>query len=105
MTQIVTTKTSANILGLSDWLKGFLVAIISSVLTVIYTSFSAGSLTFEYKSIALVAGTSGIGYLLKNGFSPAVTTITPPPGTVAGETVTVQIPAPGKTITETITKP
>jgi hypothetical protein len=100
--QIVTTSTSPATLGLSDFLKGLLLAVISAVLTVVATSLDAGSLTFNWKAIGLVAASTAVSYLIKNGFSAPQTTITPPPGTVAGSTVTIQIPEAGKKITESV---
>jgi len=100
--QVVTTSTSPTTLGLTDILKGLLLAVISAVLTVLENSLAQGSLTFNWKAIGLVAATTAVSYLLKNLFSAPQTTITPPPGSAAGSQVTVTIPAPGQKITQTV---
>ena len=56
-------------LNLADLGKGILIAILSSVLTVIYTTLQAGSLTFNWKEILTVALTSVVAYLIKNLFT------------------------------------
>jgi len=63
-------------LNTKDFVKGLVMTVVTSVLTVIYDSFSKGSLTFDWKQIALVGGTAGIGYLLKNLFTGSGTTTT-----------------------------
>lgn len=73
---MATTQTSSfGTLNWSDLLKGFVVAVLSSVLTTVYTSFQSGSLSFDWKAIGLVAGTSGLGYLIKNLLTPSQTVI------------------------------
>lgn len=72
-----TTTTSKKFaLNAQDLLKGLLVAVLSPVFTIMYTSFSAGSLTFDWKAIATTAGSAALGYLMKNLFTPAAT-VTP----------------------------
>lgn len=102
--QVVVTSTSAKLLGLSDFWKGLIVAIITAPLTIIYTSIQAGKFDIDWKAILLVAAAGLVSYLLKNLGSAPVTTITPAPGATAGESVTVKIPAPGQKITQTIDK-
>ncbi len=60
------TFSKLGTLKLNDWLKGFIVAIITAPLTIAYQSFSAGSLVFDRKAIAAAALTGAIAYLLKN---------------------------------------
>ena len=103
--EIITTSTSPKFLGTTDLWKGLLVAVISAVLTVIQNSIAGGTLTFNWKSIGLVALSTGVAYLLKNLFTPPQTTITPPPTATAGQEVTVKIPAPGQKITQTVNTP
>lgn len=99
---VVTTSTSPKTLGFLDLVKGLGLAVAMAVLTVLENSFTSGGLTFDWKNIGLIAGGTAITYLLKNLIQAPVTTITPPPGTVAGQSVTVQIPAPGKKITQVV---
>jgi hypothetical protein len=59
-------------LGKLNWLdlgKGLIVAILSSILTVIYTTLQAGGLTFNWKEILTVGLTSAVAYLIKNLFT------------------------------------
>lgn len=66
-------------LGLSDLLKGAIMAAIVPVLTVIQQSVTAGELIFNWKSIGIAAIAGFVGYLLKNlftdGTKEAVTTL------------------------------
>lgn len=55
-------------LNIKDFAKGLLVAVISAVLTVVYTSLQAGSLNFDWKVIATTALTAALAYLTKNVF-------------------------------------
>ncbi len=56
-------------LDTQDFLKGLVVAVIGSVLTIIETSLQSGSLHFDWKAIGAAAALSGISYLTKNFFS------------------------------------
>ncbi len=95
-TQVITTSTSKQFsVNGSDFWKGLIVAVISPVFTIILQSLNAGSLTFDWKAIGATALIGLLSYLSKNFFTPSATKITPPPN--ASE-VTVEIPAPGKTI-------
>lgn len=53
-------------LNTTDFLKGLVVAVLTSVLTIIYTSVQSGSLVFDWKTIATTALTSAIAYVSKN---------------------------------------
>lgn len=70
-----TTTSSQFSLNFTDLAKGLLLAVISAVLTTIETSLSAGSLTFDWKAIGIVAATTAVSYLAKNFFTPAQTVI------------------------------
>lgn len=56
-------------LDIKDLSKGLVMAVLSSVLTIIYSTVSAGSLSFDWKAIGMTAVTSGIAYLMKNLFT------------------------------------
>jgi len=56
-------------LSSEDFLKGLIVAIIGSVLTIIQTSLQAGDLKFDWKAILTTALLAGISYLTKNFFT------------------------------------
>ena len=53
-------------IDLNDLGKGLLIAVLTSVLTIIYSTVEAGSLAFDWNLIATTALTSALGYLLKN---------------------------------------
>lgn len=53
-------------LNTTDFLKGLVLAVLTSVLTIVYTSLQSGSLVFDWKAIATTALTSAIGYITKN---------------------------------------
>jgi hypothetical protein len=53
-------------LNIEDLLKGLILTVLTSVVTVIYNTVNAGSLTFDWHSIGITAITSGLAYLLKN---------------------------------------
>ena len=53
-------------INIQDLTKGLILTVLSSTLTIIYQTVSAGSLTFNWKEIGLIALTSGIAYLMKN---------------------------------------
>ena len=56
-------------LNLADFGKGLLVAVLSAVFTVVYTTLQAGSLTFDWKAIAVTALTAALAYISKNLFT------------------------------------
>lgn len=53
-------------LNTKDFIKGLVLAVLTSVLTIVYTSVQAGSLTFDLKTISTAALTSGLSYIMKN---------------------------------------
>lgn len=60
-------KSSAFLkIDLIDFAKGLLIAILTSVLTIIQTTLENLSLTFDWKLIGTTAITSALGYLVKN---------------------------------------
>lgn len=56
-------------LNSSDFLKGLLMAVLSSVITVVYQTVEAGSLVFDWKAIGTIALTSALAYITKNLFT------------------------------------
>ena len=69
----VTTTTSGQFnLNVKDLLKGLVMTVIGSVLVVIYDTVESGSISFDWQSVKKIAIISGVGYLLKNFFSPAM---------------------------------
>ena len=53
-------------LNIQDLAKGLILTILTSVVTIVYNTVSAGSLTFDWQAIGLTALTSGLAYLMKN---------------------------------------
>lgn len=53
-------------LNSSDFLKGLLLAVLTSVITIVYSSLQSGSLTFDYKLIGTTALSSALAYIMKN---------------------------------------
>jgi hypothetical protein len=53
-------------LNIEDLAKGLILTVLTSVVTIVYNTVSAGSLTFEWQAIGLTALTSGLAYLMKN---------------------------------------
>jgi hypothetical protein len=49
-----------------DFLKGLILSVLSAVVTVLYTSIDSGTLTFDFKSIGMVALSTALGYIVKN---------------------------------------
>jgi hypothetical protein len=70
-----------------DVLKGFLIAALTPVFTIITTSINQGTLTFNWKAIGLTAISAGLAYLAKNFFEPTQTVIVvkPPLDSESGE--------------------
>jgi hypothetical protein len=56
-------------LNTTDFIKGLLMAVLSSVITVVYQTIEAGSLVFDWKAIGTIALTSGLAYIMKNLFT------------------------------------
>jgi hypothetical protein len=54
-----------------DFLKGLLVAALTTPLTTLYTSLQAGSFNVDWKALGLVAAAGGLSYVLKNFFTPS----------------------------------
>jgi hypothetical protein len=53
-------------LNIQDLAKGLILTVLTSVITIVYNTVSAGSLTFDWQAIGLTALTSGLAYLMKN---------------------------------------
>lgn len=49
-----------------DYIKGLIMAVLTAVITVIYTSIQAGSIVFDWKVIAMSALSAALAYITKN---------------------------------------
>jgi putative exporter of polyketide antibiotics len=56
-------------LNTADFLKGLLMAVLSSVITVVYQTVEAGSLVFDWTAIGTMALTTALAYIMKNLFT------------------------------------
>lgn len=75
---MATTTTSGFLgLNLADIGKGLIVTVITAALTVLENMLTTTPIKISWGTVATVAGTAGIAYLLKNLFTPASTVITP----------------------------
>ena len=54
-----------------DALKGSITASLTSVLFFVQDSLDSGSMTFEWKKLAIAFVSGGVGYLIKNFFKDA----------------------------------
>lgn len=59
-----------------DFLKGLILAVVTSVLVVLQSTIEAGSLSFNWQQIGMVALGSIVAYLAKNFFTPTKVVIT-----------------------------
>jgi len=56
-------------LNTTDFLKGLIMAVLSTVITIVYQTVEAGSLVFDWKSIGTMALTTALAYIMKNLFT------------------------------------
>lgn len=56
-----------------DAIKGLVIAVLTAVITVVYTSLEAGSLNFDWKAIGTTALTAALAYIMKNWLEPTKT--------------------------------
>lgn len=77
---MATTTTTSGLFALDfkDLTKGLLVAIGTSVVTIIENTIQAGSITFDWQKIGLAALAGGLAYLSKNFLTPSQTVSSSP---------------------------
>ena len=68
---MATTTSKMFSLNAGDFLKGLLVAALTTPITAVFSSLSAGAFNINWKQMGLVAITGGVSYLLKNLFTPS----------------------------------
>lgn len=56
-------------LGVRDFIKGLIVAIITPIVPIVQQSISAGTLVFDWHVIGLAAAGGFVGYMVKNFFT------------------------------------
>ena len=57
-------------INISDILKGLLMAVLTPAVYIIQSSLEAGEWSFNWHNIAMAAVAGGVGYLVKNFFTP-----------------------------------
>jgi hypothetical protein len=75
-TALVTVSNRFSLIW-ADGLKGLVMTVLGSVLTVIYQALTTSPVTFNWPQIGVVGATAGVGYLIKNFFSNTVTLAAP----------------------------
>ena len=56
-------------LNTRDFVKGLFIAVITAVITVVYTTIQTGTLSFDWKVISTTALTAALAYIMKNLFT------------------------------------
>jgi len=59
-------KSSIFTLNKLDFVKGLVIAVLTSIITIIYDTVQLGSLTFDWKAITTAAASAALAYILKN---------------------------------------
>jgi hypothetical protein len=60
-------------LAMSDIVRGLIMAVLTPAVLIIQQSLEAGTLTFNWKQIAMASVAGGLAYLVKNFFEPTKT--------------------------------
>jgi flagellar biosynthesis protein FliQ len=56
-------------LNTRDFVKGLFIAVITAVITVVYTTIQTGTLSFDWKIISTTALSAALAYIMKNLFT------------------------------------
>jgi hypothetical protein len=56
-------------LNTRDFVKGLFIAVITAVITVVYTTIQTGTLFFDWKVISTTALSAALAYIMKNLFT------------------------------------
>ena len=56
-------------LNKKDFIKGLVMAVLTAVISVVYTSIESGSLEFNLKSIVISALSAALAYIMKNALT------------------------------------
>lgn len=59
-------RSSLFTLNKADFVKGLIIAVLTAVITAIYSTVQTGTLTFDWKSISIVALSAALAYITKN---------------------------------------
>lgn len=55
--------------GVKDFVKGLVVAVLSGVLTYVYGAIQGGTFAVDWNQVGVVAVTAGLSYIIKNYIS------------------------------------
>jgi hypothetical protein len=53
-------------LNSKDWIKGLVVAILTAVITVVYSTIQTGTLVLDWKAISIAGISAALAYITKN---------------------------------------
>jgi hypothetical protein len=53
-------------LNSKDWIKGLVVAVLTAVITVVYSTIQTGTLVLDWKPISIAAISAALAYITKN---------------------------------------
>jgi len=53
-------------LNSKDWIKGLVVAVLTAVITVVYSTIQTGTLVLDWKSISIAGISAALAYITKN---------------------------------------
>lgn len=99
--QVVTTSKRFSLTA-PDWLKGLLVATLTTPITIVIGSLMKRTWVIDWDQIGQVALIGFLGYIAKNYLSPSTTTITGTPAPGAITTVTIPPKEAGPLVKPTI---
>ncbi len=53
-------------LNSKDWIKGLVVAVLTAVITVVYSTIQTGALVLDWKAISIAGISAALAYITKN---------------------------------------
>lgn len=89
-TALVTVSNRFSLIW-ADGLKGLVMTVLGSVLTVIYQALTTTPVNIHWAQVGVVGATAGVGYLIKNFFSNTVTLAAPGTPTTTAATSTANL--------------
>ena len=59
-------KSSLFTLNKADFVKGLVIAVLTAVITAVYSTVQSGTLAFDWKAISIAALSAALAYITKN---------------------------------------
>lgn len=59
-------KSSLFTLNKADFVKGLVIAVLTAVITAVYSTVQLGTLSFDWKAISIAALSAALAYITKN---------------------------------------